>query len=195
MEWIMNISIAIAFIIVGFLLFVFMPKPQVFFDPYVEEIHILNDNFTDIKKEIDEFADLNPVIPIYGNGIVKDLRFKKLYELLRCIPHIRYVGLLNIKPKFEQKKQYGYARIADDTIRFFYTIKQSSALKSGIWVDGAKKFFKENEWICADVSREHSLFNKNKKNYSTVLFLDIDRISGKGNSPNLEIDEILSVFF
>ena len=45
---------------------------------------------------------------------------------------------------------------------YFYTIQESAGHKSGIWIDGEKRFFTEKEWICGDMSREHSLFNKDK---------------------------------
>ena len=46
------------------------------------------------------------------------------------------------------------------------------------------------------MSREHSLFNKDKERAATVLFLDVDRDQSMGNSPNIDInkDEILKMF-
>jgi hypothetical protein len=198
MDWITTGGAFIAFIIIGFILLIFMPKAKVFFDQYVEEIKVFDDAYDDIKKEIEavDIKDAN-VIPIYGNGEIKDTRFPKLYNTLRYLPNVRYAGIINVKPKYEQSKQYGFAPIANHTIRHFYTIKQSAALKSGIWVDGAKKFFTEKEWILADMSREHSIFNRKKDN-SIVVFIDIDRPldMNAGNSPNtkIEADDIISKF-
>ena len=197
MNWLLTIATLLAFIIVGFMLLVFMPKPQVFFDPYLLEINNITAIHDDIAAEIKTVNDMSPVIPIFGNGEIYDRRFPQIYEALRTIPFVRYAGIINVKPKFDQKKQYGYARNANNTIRHFYTITQSAAHKSGIWVDGAKKFFCEKEWILADMSRENSLFNKNKTDYSIVIFIDIDRINiNPGNSPNVDVDqdEVLKMF-
>jgi hypothetical protein len=197
MNWIVTIATVLAFIIVGFILLVFMPKPKVFFDPYIGEIKHFPLEHDQLKKEIEDIADQSPVIPIFGNGIVFSDKYPILYGLTRSLPYVRYVGIINIKPKFEQVKQYGWARNADNTIRHFYTISHSAAQKSGIWVDGAKKFFYEKEWVIADMSREHSLFNKNKNSNTVLVFVDIDRIDiNQGNSPNTDVekDEVLKMF-
>ena len=56
----------------------------------------------------------------------------------------------------------------------------------------------EKEWICGDMSREHSLFNKDKDRKTVVLFIDIDRHEciHEGRSPNSDIkkDEIIRMF-
>ena len=174
-----------------------MPKPAVFFTPYIDEIKIINDNRDIIKNEICK-EELAPIVPIYGFNKIYSTKYSQLYELLRCIPSITCVGILNINNKFHQSRKYGFNEIANNTIRYFYTIKVSSIYKSGIWIDGEKKFFIEDEWICGDMSREHSLFNKDKINKTIVLFIDIERPSSihKGNSPNKDInkDEILKLF-
>jgi hypothetical protein len=175
-----------------------MPKPTVFFEPYTDTIKLFVQEHNNI---VDELApiDVNiPIIPIYGLGIVKSTKFPFLYDLMRAIPYVRYAGIINIKPKFEQCRVYGYDQVANHTIRHFYTVKQSAANKSGIWIDGEKRLFSEKEWILGDMSREHSLFNKSKDSYTTIIFIDIDRHTDilTGRSPNSDIkkDEVLKVF-
>lgn len=198
MNWLLTVATVLAFIIIIFILLIFMPKPKVFFDVYIDDTKNFAHQHDLIKEEIEKINDESPVIPIFGNGEIFDDRYPVIYDLLRSLPFVRYAGIINIKPKFEQIKQYGWANNADNTVRYFYTISHSAAQKSGIWVDGAKKFFYEKEWIVTDVSREHSLFNKNKKASTVVLFIDIDRCDiNKGNSPNTDVskDEVLKMFY
>jgi len=197
MNWIYTIAIVIALVVVGFLLFIFMPKPTVFFDPYTNTTQLFAQHHDEILRETTDCLD--PVIPIYGfQRDINSSEYPKIYELLRSMPYVRFAGIINIKPKFEQRREYGFADIANDTIRYFYTIKQSAIQKSGIWIDGSRKFFTDKEWICGDMSREHSLFNKDKLNHTTVLFIDIDRHPSihNGCSPNNDIkkDEVLKMF-
>lgn len=197
MDWIYTVASVLAFIIIIFILVIFMPKPKVFFDVYIDGTKNFEYKHDVIKKEITDVKNEAPVIPIFGNGTIYETKYPETYELLRSLPFVRYAGIINIKPKFEQVRQYGLNTNANNTVRYFYTISHSATQKSGIWVDGAKKFFYEKEWIVADISREHSLFNKNKKSYTTVLFIDIDRCDiNIGNSPNTDVtkDEVLSVF-
>ena len=198
MNWIFTVATVLAFIIVVFILLIFMPKPKVFFDIYIEGTENFNKQHAQIEKEVKDVGDVSPVIPIFGNGAIVDTRFPVIYELLRSLPFVRYAGLINIKPKFEQVRQYGWDINSNNTIRYYYAITHSAAQKSGIWIDGQKKFFYSNEWIVGDISREHSLFNKNKKESTVVLFIDVDRCDiNKGNSPNSDVskDEVLRVFY
>lgn len=198
MDWIFTVATVLAFIIIVFILMIFMPKPKVFFDVYIDGTKNFEHKHDLIEKEVNDTHDDSPVIPIFGNGEVFDKRYPVIYELLRSLPFVRYAGIINIKTKFEQVRQYGWANNANNTLRYFYTISHSAAQRSGIWVDGSKKFFYSKEWIVADVSREHSLFNKNKKDPTIVLFVDIDRCDiNPGNSPNTEVekDEVLKLFY
>lgn len=198
MPSIFTIAIFIILIVIGLLFFLFMPKVTVFFKPYTDTVDIFKNNYDEIKKEIDLVNDNNPVIPIYGFNKIQSYKFPKTYGFLQCLPCVQSAGIINLKPVFQQVKQYGFAPSANGTIRYFFTINESCAGKSGIWVDGEKRFFSEKEWICADMSREHSLFNKDRWQTTTVLFVDIDRHESipNGKSPNDDIkkDEVLKIF-
>ena len=197
MNWLFTISIVIILLIAGFMLFFFMPKPKVFFDPYTNTISIFPTMHETIKAEIIKH-ETSPIIPIYGFGEIISRNYPKTYQLLRCIPYVRFAGIITLKPKFQQAKEYTIASVANYTIRYFYTIQESAGHKSGIWIDGEKRFFTEKEWICGDMSREHSLFNKDKERKTIVLFVDIDRHENihEGRSPNSDIkkDEIIRMF-
>lgn len=175
MHWLVAVAVVIVLLVLGFILFIFMPKPTVFFDVTIAETKLFEDSHEEIVKEIQEVGSNNPVIPIYYDGHIYTDKYPVIYELLRCIPDVKMAGIINIKPKFEQKRQYGISRLVNDTVRYFYTVKHSATLRSGIWIDGAQKFFYNKEWIVGDMSREHSLFNKNRKEYTTVIFIDVQR--------------------
>jgi hypothetical protein len=195
MNWIFTTAIVIILLIAGFMLFFFMPKPTVFFDPYKDVTDILTPQYDAIKKESLQDC-ITPVIPIYGFGDAKTSKYPDILSIVKTVPGIRLAGIINIKPKFQQVKEYGLAALANRTVRHFYTIQESAGHKSGIWIDGEKKFFDTKGYVCGDMSREHSLFNKDKERAATVLFLDVDRDQSMGNSPNIDInkDEILKMF-
>jgi hypothetical protein len=198
MDWVFAVFIVILLIIISFIFLIFMPKPRVFFDPYTNATTIFPQFHDEISKEICAGNSDMPVIPIYGFGEIMSDEYPITYQLLRAMPYVRFAGIINIKQDFEQKREYGFDKVANHTIRYFYTIKQSATQKSGIWIDGEKRFFTEKEWICGDMSREHALFNKNKRQPTTVLFIDIDRHESinEGASPNKELDkdEVLKMF-
>ncbi len=206
------ISIAIViilFMICLFALFLF-PKPKVFFDIKVDKDDLFDQYHNEIKTEIEnqnnlyikngliKDEELLPVIPIYGLSYIESYKYKNIYELFRTIPYVRFAGIINLKPAFEQCPSYGYAEVANDTLRCFYAVNISSTNKSGIWIDGEKKFFVDRQWLICDISREHLLFNKDKYSYTTLLWVDIDRPDNihKGCSINddIEKDEILKLF-
>lgn len=199
MNWIMTISIFIVLLIVFFAFMFFMPKPKVFFDADIKELQYIIQWHDQVVAEVAKNNKMDSaVIPIYSKGNIHDTRFPMLYTALSLIPNIQYMGLINIKEDFSQKKKYGYNKITDSTLRYFYTLTASGTRKSGIWIDGERKFFNEKEWIVADMSRENSLFNKDKYSSTTVVFLDIIRPEwiGNGASPNTDInkDDIAKMF-
>jgi hypothetical protein len=189
--------IIILILIICFILFVFLPRPGGFSE-VMFDLSPINDNFSEIKKEINDNKDSLPVIPIYGNKKIYDLRFKTLYNCLNSIKGVQYtyIGIINLKPKFGMKKNKGYSNNANIITRYFLCIDESGTKKSGIWIDGEKKFFSKSKWICADISREHSLFNRSKYDNSVILFVDIvfrERI-GSSDNDKIEKDEILKIF-
>lgn len=195
MDWISTISILVAIVILTFILLFFTPKPKVFFDPYVDL-----SNFVTYHKniELEILTDTSTaVIPIYGLGVVKSDKYAVTYEVLRSVPCIRFTGIINLKTRFHQAPRYGYYKIANNTLRYFYCIKAPNQ-KAGICIDGQKKFFESGQIICCDVSREYSMFNKSKTDITTLLFMDIDRPPNIniGNSPNKELkkDDVLKMF-
>jgi hypothetical protein len=200
MNWVIAFAIVLILTIVFFVLFIFSPKPTVFFDPFIDKIELedFSKSIDYIKKEIEDSKIELPVIPLLYKNTLISKKFPIITNLITNISDVTYAGIIKLKPKFEQIKQYGYAVNANNVLRYFFCVEQSATNKSGIWIDGSKKFFNNNEWICADISREHSLFNKNKDSNTTVLFFDVMRPDSinKGNSPNTDIekDEVLKAF-
>lgn len=197
MNWFYAVCIVLVLIVVGFMLFIFMPKPTVFFEPYTNCIEVFKDNHEKIKAEV--LQDIKtPIIPIYGFNEMKTNKYPETYKLLRCMPFVRFAGILNLRTKFNQASSYSYAPVANDTIRYFYTVDETGSNRAGVWIDGEKRFFEEKSWICGDMSREHSLFNNDKYKSCSVLFIDIDRHESinKGSSKNnvLSSDEIIAQF-
>ena len=124
-------------------------------------------------------------------------KYPKLYERIRAIPLVHYAGLVILKPDFTEKTTHGYAPVANHTLRYFYPFKVSATRKCGITVDGQRKFFNEGVWVCADISREHSLFNQSLYENSIILFIDVSRENiPLGISTNNDIlsDVILAAF-
>lgn len=124
-------------------------------------------------------------------------KYPKIYERIRAIPLVHYAGLVILKPDFTEKTTHGYAPVANHTLRYFYPFKVSATRKCGITVDGQRKFFNDGVWVCADVSREHSLFNQSLYENSIILFIDVSRENiPLGISTNNDIlsDVILAAF-
>lgn len=199
MEWLIALSSIIVLIVITFVFLFFMPKPVVFFTPDQYIMNVLQSNKEIIESETKKAnKQVNSVIPIYGLNKIHSYDYPEIYNILLSIPYLKTAGILNLKPEFQSNRIYGFNEVANNSIRYFYTIEESACYKSGIWIDGEKKFFIRNECICGDMSREHALFNNDKLSYTTVLFIDIDRPEEihKGNSPNTDItkDEIINLF-
>jgi hypothetical protein len=197
MNWLITTAVFVILIVVCMIFFFFMPTPQLFFDCNIEELKLLKENHDDIENEAKNIKNGVSVTPIYGDGHIYSADFPVTYKIMQNIPNVRYIGIIVLKPKFQQVNQYGVSFNANETLRYFYCINQSAAHKSGIWIDGASKFFTNGEIICGDMSKEHALFNKNRDNNTVLLFMDIDRGSIKhGQSPNhdVEKDEIIAFF-
>jgi hypothetical protein len=197
MDWLYAICIVLVLLVVGFMMFIFMPKPIVFFEPYTNCIEVFKDKHDIIKAEIT--TDITtPIIPIYGFNEIKSDKYPETYKLLRCLPYVKIAGILNLRKKFSQVSSYSYAPVANETIRYFYTVDGTGSNKAGIWIDGEKRFFEDKTWICGDMSKEHSLFNNDKYKSCSILFIDIDRHENikKGSSKNMDLasDEIISQF-
>jgi hypothetical protein len=124
--------------------------------------------------------------------------FPTVMELTKGLKNVVLVGAIKVGKQFQQSKYCGYAAHSNTTLRYFYIIDSPGINRTGIWIDGEKRFFNENQWICGDVSKETSLFNKDKYNYAYLLFIDILRPETikKGESSNMDIekDEIAKCF-
>jgi len=180
MEYLFGILIFIVLLITSLIFIVVVPRHKYYFSndtyPYILYLNEL-DNFNKIKNEC---STINDTIIIFSNNVVDNNIISKLpntYNLLRTIPDLRNAFLTVLKPKSKTTRHKGSADLSNHTLRCVLPICISSAKKSGVWVDGEKKLFKENEWIIYDNSRENNTFNTNKYYTTILLVIDIDRPS------------------
>lgn len=202
MSWIFTVAVIIVLVIIAFLFVIIMPKPVVFFEPYVD-LHAFTDRLPDIQSEITKCIQtnrhVNPVVQLVSQGHSWDAvqYYPLIYSLIYTLPGVEYAGVLYLRPKFNQKKQMSQGKNVNHTYRYFYAV-QTCVTKAGIWIDGEKRFFSEGKWICCDVSREHALFNKNKYERAVVLFVDIMRPEtsplGCASKKDNEQDDIMAAF-
>lgn len=181
----------------------FLPRAHVFYDMYFVNnvIDTTRFNHNTIYKELTDEQKTPPVVPVFAAdkddlGKVYFTNCTNLLESLSSVDNLKYAGIINLKSDFEQKVQRGYAPNANKTLRYFLPLRCPCVNKSGIWVNGEKRFFHEGEWICADMSRDNSLFNKYRYENAIVLFMDIEKRPTPGISQNdkLDDDEILKCF-
>lgn len=174
--------VVVALIAITFLLLIFMPTPNCFFS--FDEIDnsmlvfCVEPVFEKLVKEIDGATyDNNGVRMLYQNGQLHDNMeaHPELYELLRTIPDIERAFLKHVTKKTKSVKRKGSANISNKSLRCVLPIDIPAAKKSGIWVDGEKKFFRDMEWVIYDNSREHSYYNKHKRLDLYILVVDVAR--------------------
>jgi hypothetical protein len=188
-------ALCIVLVIIGFFFFFFMPSSTVFYNKPGPDWSAM---YGVLLAEVIDHGD--PIVPIYGRDTSGELvitdKFPLLYEKIREIPDVYYAGLINLKPEFVSATIHGYAPVANQTLRLFYPFKVSGTRRSGVVVDGQRKFFAEGTWICADVSRENSIFNNSSYDACVILFIDVMRDVALGVSQNYDIktDHILRAF-
>jgi hypothetical protein len=188
-------ALCIVLVIIGFFFFFFMPSSTVFYNKQGPD---WSGMYGVLLAEVINQSD--HIVPIYGHKPSGELvitdKFPLLYEKIREIPDVYYAGLINLKPEFVSATIHGYAPIANQTLRYFFPFRVSGTRKSGVVVDGQRKFFTEGIWICADVSRENSIFNNSLYDSCIILFIDVMRDISLGVSQNHDIrtDHILRAF-
>jgi hypothetical protein len=177
MSYLVTALIIVVLIVVGFILLVFLPSPQCYFDvPDICENLLLLSSPDEYKKMQDELAKVGKTTVIYKDNEVLDNSHLVTYDLLRTIPNLRYAAIVCINEKYETKKHKSDTS-ANTRLRCILPIKISGAKKSSLWCEGTTKFFIEGEWIIYDHSRDHIITNKHKHNKTTLLVVDVDRPS------------------
>lgn len=191
-------------VIVCIVVLVCLPKPNAFPDPDPEiDMDMFIQRQAELSDEITKaFGDcsqshgdsVQTVIPILHYDVQKSDACPVLEGIVRQIPNVVTAGVMRVMPKVEKPPAHGYADHSNITIRYFYCVKTAVANRSGIWVDGARKFFREGEYFCADVSRENYLFNSYKYEPTLVIFIDLPRpenmARGISTNTNAASDEI-----
>jgi hypothetical protein len=187
MDYLLSIAIVIVVVILTFMLLIFMPRPKVYFEPsetYPELTIFLDNEYREnIVKEVED---------LFKSGNIKNhlddrCRYKILYdentlesmeilhEVLMSIPCVKRAFIAEVKEKTELPQNKGSASTANATLRCLIPINIPAIKKSGIWGDGEKKFFFEDQILIYDHSRSHYIFNNHKYKKLLLLVIDIDR--------------------
>lgn len=197
-KW-LSIALAVIIVLIVCILFLFLPKTQVFYKPNTSIELILKEHSIQVRKEILEKIKTQEtqVIPLFTKALLYTNEYPETYKMLEQIPFdISYAGIISLKPDFFQTKHHGYGPNANKTYRYFYVISESSVGCSGIWIDGEKKMFSADGIICADVSRESCLFNDCVRRNAIVVFFDVinDRKAGVSMANDINNDDLLKHF-
>jgi hypothetical protein len=189
-----NIAKGIIITSILILAFLYMPSTTVFYDasslPYCEDT-------ISVKKQL----PTTTVTPMYYNeALTAD--YPAVWDIIEAFPYdVKAAGIIKLNELFEQKPNNCWDEIGNSCIRAFYCIKQPAIRGSGIWVNGETRFFEENQWVIADCSREHSMFNRNRMRPCYLLFIDFTRDSydeyvahGTSEQKNQMLDELFTFF-
>ncbi len=189
-----NIAKGIIITSILILAFLYMPSATVFYDasslPYCEDT-------ISVKKQLPHEV----VTPMYyGSALTAE--YPAVWDIIEAFPYdVKAAGIIKLNELFEQKPNVTWDEIGNSCLRAFYCIKQPAIRCAGIWVNGETRFFEENQWVIADCSREHSMFNRNRMRPCYVLFVDFTRDSydeyvthGISDQKNYANDEIFTFF-
>jgi len=136
------------------------------------------ETFEELVNEIEKVHyDANGIRMLYQNNELHENMntHPKLYELLRTVPDVERVFLKHVTKKTKSQKRQGSANTANNTLRCVLPIDIPAAKKSGMWVDGEKRFYRDRDWVIYDDSRESSYYNKHKRLDLYLLVVDIAR--------------------
>lgn len=171
---IVSISIVLLLIVISFMLMIFLPQPMVFFPVEdIPESKILKDCFETIVEECSGDKINSTTTYLYTNKFNMD--YPETCNVLSQIPNLQHAMIVKIDPKTEHPISKGPAWLSNATLRLVLPIKIPAVKKSGVWVDGQKKLFAERELVLYDNSRDHSLFNKHRRNYTILCIMDVSR--------------------
>jgi hypothetical protein len=181
-DYLLITGVVIALIAITFLLLIFMPTPNCYysFDEIGDDLAKFSneETFNELVKEIDGIDyDANGIRMLYQDGVLHANMniHPKLYELLRTVPDVKRVFLKQIEKKEKSHKRKGSSKFANTHLRCILPIDISGTKKSGMWVDGETRFYRDRDWIIYDDSRENSYYNKHKRLDVYLLVVDIDR--------------------
>jgi hypothetical protein len=178
LEYLITGFIVLVLIVTTFIFLIVVPKHKYYFDSniYPDLSNLTFDEaYNSIRKECELIQD---TFIIYSNKQVNHDNIKQIpniYSLLRTIPDIRNAFITVLKPKTKTTRHKGSADLANNTLRCVLPLEISGTKKTGVWVDGEKKFYTDKEWIVYDDSRENNSFNSERFNVTKILVIDIDR--------------------
>lgn len=192
-----TIAIIIVLVIISVACFIFFPKGKNFFEveKIFPDLNCIKLNIEQIKEEVklisDNKAKLTPLV--YFNKVSNHLNnAPNLYLFLTTIEGLRTAQLIKIDSEEETKKINGNAELSNQTLRAQFPILLAGSKKVGVWVDGETKFYRDNDWLIFDYSRENFNLNRHMAKHSIILSLDIRRPANisDGISKNNNNDDI-----
>ena len=172
------IAIILVLVIISIACFIFFPKGRNFFEinKTFPDLKGINNNIEIIRKELQNLPD-NTNVPLYYQGHIHTnlWQMPNMYLFLSSIEGLRAAQIIKLAAEEETKKIHGYADLSNNTLRCQFPLIPSGSKKTGIWVDGETKLYRDNEWLIFDYSRENFNLNKHMTKAATILVLDIDR--------------------
>lgn len=182
MDKLIAACIILVLIIVTFLLLIFLPSPKCYFSYKDVGEELMLFELEDIFKELEtELSDINynekGIKMLYENDTLDEdfMKYPKLYELCRTVPKVKRIFLYKIQKRCKSEERKGSADFANKTLRCVLPIKIPGAKKSGMWLDGESRLYRDREWIIYDDSRISNYFNKHKRNEVHLLVIDVER--------------------
>jgi hypothetical protein len=186
-RYVQAVGVVVLLIIVTLMLNILMPIPPCYFTvPDVNrKLYWLSDpsSHTDLDAELkaSEYDEDGRVL-LYVDGEVGPGASTNpyTYDVLQKIDGVQQVFIQRVSKNSRARTQpfrQGPIDPANHTLRCVLPISVSATKRSGIWVDGQKKFFTEKEWLIYDDSRKNQVFNNHRNNPTALLVVDIDRPS------------------
>jgi hypothetical protein len=176
--------IILVLVIITFLLLIFMPTPNCYFsfDEIGHEFAKFSteENFQSLVTEIENsIYDKNNIRMLYQNGMLHEnfVDHPKLYSLIRTVPNVERVFLKKVTKKSHSDKRKGSANTSNNTFRCVLPIDIPGAKKSGMWLDGESRLYRDMDWIIYDDSRTSTYYNNHKRCDLYLLVVDVTRPS------------------
>lgn len=185
------ISIIIV-LIIGLILLICLPRPTVFYEKVIP-IELFSD-FENLRSEIISYINNDkPIIPLkhnYSNQL--PLLHKYIQELSRYTT-VYHIGIIKLPSKFNQQIQQ-HTRL-NSMLRCILCLDHSTYYKTGISVDGQKRFFNTGKWVIYDASKVNFLFNVDNYETTTLLWIDFDRKNiCKNGICKINCDELIDTY-
>jgi hypothetical protein len=188
MDYIIIGSVILLLIIATVLLTIFLPRPKCYYsaaETYKELTALENELIAEkINEELlayikkthkDKLRTKDPYASAwYENGEFSDVNVAEIprtLDVLETITQIKHVGISKLPPVYSEPVKDA------DCLTVIFPVMISSTHKSGIWVDGEKKLFKNGVVVIGNTTKKHYFFNEDPYNPSWILIAKVPNIS------------------